>query len=135
MVSLVAFLILYFLLAGWFLRTAWRLTFAATSSELVGWLVGGCAFFLAVFMLKGLFFLKRGATTGMLEISAKDQPRLFEFLLEIARQANAPRPHRVFLSPRVNASVFYDLTLISLLRPDAEEPRDRAPPGEHALAG
>ena len=42
---------------------------------------------------------------------------MFEFLYRLADEAGAPRPHRVFLSGRVNAAVFYDLTLLNLLFP------------------
>jgi Zn-dependent protease with chaperone function len=38
-------------------------------------------------------------------------------LLQVAADAKAPRPHRVFLSPAVNAAVFYDLTVFNLLFP------------------
>ncbi len=45
------------------------------------------------------------------------EPELFAFLNALADRVGAPRPHRVFLSPGVNASVFYDLTLLNLLLP------------------
>lgn len=117
MLSLLAFVGLYVLLVGWFLFTAYRLTLGATSFDLMGYLVGVSALFLAVFMLKPVFFVKRGRTKGAVEVTERQQPRLFRFIYDIADSARAPRPRRVFISARVNASVFYDLSLVNLIFP------------------
>jgi len=76
-----------------------------------------CSAFLAVFMLKALFFVRRGGMADTLEIKAEQQPRLFEFINRLADEAGAPRAHRVFLSARVNAAVFYDFSILNLLFP------------------
>jgi len=118
--ALAAFMLLYLGLAGWFLFTAWRLTLGAEHSSggaVWGWVIGGCAAFLAVFMLKAVFFVKQGSQDNTLEITAAEQPRLFEFLHKLADRAGAPRPHKVFLSARVNAAVFYDLSVLNLVMP------------------
>ena len=52
-----------------------------------------------------------------IEVYAKDQPELFDYLHKLADEIGAPRPHRVFLTPEVNAAVFYDLSLINLIIP------------------
>jgi Zn-dependent protease with chaperone function len=80
-------------------------------------IVGLCAALLAVFRLKALFFVKHRYEINDIEITAKEQPRLFAFLHRLADEAEAPRPHRVFLSPRVNAAVFYDLSITNLIFP------------------
>ena len=115
--GLATFIVLYFVLAGWFLYTAYRLTIGADTVAFAGVVVGGCALFLAVMMLKGLLFVKHGDTSDSVEITKEQQPRLFAFLFELADAAEAPRPHRVFLSPRVNAAVFYDLSALNLIFP------------------
>ena len=115
--GLAIFIALYFLLAGWFVYTAYRLTIGASEAVVPGYLVGGCALFLAVMMLKPVFFVKHGGTEGSVEITPEQQPRLFAFLYELADAAVAPRPHRVFLSARVNAAVFYDLSALNLIFP------------------
>jgi Zn-dependent protease with chaperone function len=115
--GLALFLVLYFLLAGWFLWTAYRLTVGADQPTFTGYLVGVCALFLGVFMVKPLFFVKRGSVAGAVEITRQEQPRLFAYLDELADQATAPRPHRVFVSAQVNAMVFYDLSLLNLIVP------------------
>ncbi len=118
MASLCLFAALYMALAGWFVYKAYRMFSGVVTGgdgAFLGVVFGLPAAFLAVFMLKALFFVKHSGTVTDLEITPAQQPRLFEFLYRLADEAGAPRPHRVFISPRVNASVFYDLSLINLL--------------------
>jgi Zn-dependent protease with chaperone function len=68
-------------------------------------------------MIKALFFIKRGQDTDDIELTPDEEPQLFEFLNQLADEAGAPRPHRVFISPRVNACVFYDLSILNFLFP------------------
>ena len=84
---------------------------------LLGFFFGGGALFFAFFMIKSVFFIKRGEIGDAIEVTAAQQPRLFDFLNRLADAAGAPRPHRVFLTSRVNASVFYDLSLLNLVFP------------------
>lgn len=120
MLGLLLFVILYVGLASWFTYTAYRM--------IAGMMVGGegavAAFFaalpsafLAIFMWKAIFFIRRGIDNPGLEITADDQPRLFAFLYELADELNAPRPHRVYISPNVNASVFFDVSILNFILP------------------
>lgn len=118
--GLAVFLVLYGALTGWLLLTSYRLISNLMENPhdlFMGILTAIPATFLAMFMLKALFFVKRGKTSEDVEITAKEQPRLFEFLHRLADEAGAPRPHRVYVSPRVNAAVFYDLSVLNLLLP------------------
>src|SRR3990167_3992094 len=118
--SLALFVLLYFALAGWFGWTAFRLIRTGLDGgegALLSFLTGGCAGFLGIFMLKALFFVQRGGAPDDVEIKPDNQPELFAFLNRLADEAGAPRPHRVFISPRVNAAVFYDLSVLNLLFP------------------
>ncbi len=118
--ALGVFLLLYAALAGWFLRTAWRLSFGGSGDaggRVLGFLAAACAAVLAAFMIKGLFFIRRGKPEGLTELSPAEQPRLFKFLHKLADEAGAPRPHKVYASARVNAAVFYDLSLLNFLLP------------------
>ncbi len=120
LVVLALFVALYLFLSGWFAWTSWRLISGALSGgkdTIVGWGLGLAAAFLAVFMVKALFFVKHGGKSDDTEITALQQPELFAFLHRLADEAGAPRPHRVFLSPRVNAAVFYDLSILNLVFP------------------
>lgn len=119
--GLLGFATAYFALMGWFGWTAYRVFRTLLAGEggntLVNIIVGTFALFLAVFMAKGLVFLKRGQASRELELKQAEQPELFAFLHRLADEAGAPRPKRVYLSARVNASVFYDLSLFNLLFP------------------
>ncbi|PTT88030.1 hypothetical protein DBR42_10495 [Pelomonas sp. HMWF004] len=68
-------------------------------------------------MFKALFFRQRRVEDHSLEIRPADQPALFAELHGIADAVGAPRPHRLLVSARVNAAVFYDLSPLNLLFP------------------
>lgn len=114
--GLAFFLALYFGLASWFAWTAYRLlaNFGRAESPIAPIFGGVCSAFLALFMFKSLFVFRRGKHEGF-EVKRENAPALFSFLENIADEAKAPRPHRVFLSHRVNAGVFYDLSLANLI--------------------
>jgi Zn-dependent protease with chaperone function len=119
--GLLSFATAYFALMGWFGWTAYRVLRTMLSGDggntFASVIVGAFALFLAAFMAKGLVFLKRGQASREMELKPADQPELFAFLHRLADEAGAPRPKHVYLSPRVNAGVFYDLSLVNLLLP------------------
>ncbi|HTJ18887.1 MAG TPA: M48 family metalloprotease, partial [Steroidobacteraceae bacterium] len=116
--GLMLFVLLYFALATWFSWTAYRLFRSlAHGGDFWSFVAGTCSAFLAVFMWKALVFVKHRHAIDDIEVTAEDQPRLFAFINRLADEAGAPRAHRVFLSPRVNAAVFYDLSVLNLLFP------------------
>jgi len=118
--ALATFFLAYFALAAWLALSAGRLLGAAsTVGENWGWLLlaGLAASWLAVMMLKPLFSATRGEAQGV-EISSEEQPRLFGFLYRLADEARATRPHRVFLSGRMAATLSWDASVANLfLRP------------------
>jgi Zn-dependent protease with chaperone function len=117
MLSLAGFVVLYLALMGWFAWTAYLIFASLPEYDKGAYFVaiaGASSAFLALFMAKGLVFFKKNTASRDLEIKRAEYPRLFTFLDAIADEARAPKPHRVFLSPRVNAAVFYDLTLLDL---------------------
>lgn len=114
--GLLLFVLVYFALAAWFSWGAYQIiseTMAGMRRPLSGYLIGGCSAFLAIFMVKALFFVKHSGEIDDHEVTAESEPKLFQFLHQLADEAGAPRPHRVFLSPRVNACVFYDLSILN----------------------
>jgi len=76
-----------------------------------------CAGLLTLFIGKSLFAVRKSGDPQGIEITEKDQPQLFSFIYRLADEIGAPRPHRVFLTPEVNAAVFYDLSLLNLIFP------------------
>ena len=117
--GLLLFVVLYVALAGWFLYTAGRVVIGGAGADLgfFAYVMAACALFIGVLMIKAIFSVKNAQPEDLLEVSASEQPRLFAFLYELADAAGAPRPHKVFLSARVNAAVFYDLSLMNLFFP------------------
>lgn len=118
--GLLAFVALYLFLTGWFCWTAYRLiTFALGPAREGVWpfVAGVLSALLGAFLLSAMFFIKTGGDAKSNEITAQDEPELFTFLNALADRVGAPRPHRVFLSSRVNAGVFYDLSFANLLLP------------------
>lgn len=116
--GLLLFIALYFFLAGWFAHVAFQLlSYVGRGGSFFPFLGALCAGFIAIFMLKALFIGKQIFNIDDREVTPEQQPRLFAFLYRLADEAGAPRPHRVFLSPRVNASVFYHLSLLNLIFP------------------
>jgi Zn-dependent protease with chaperone function len=75
------------------------------------------ALFFLLFLVGGLLAVKHAKDESLVEISETEQPLLFAFLRRVAHEAHAPTPHRIFLSPRVNAAVFYDVSFWSLIFP------------------
>jgi Zn-dependent protease with chaperone function len=104
----------------WFGWSAWvifRDMAAMPDLNIMLGVAGASSAFLAIFMAKGLLFIQRSEGPRDYELKRADHPRVFRFLNAIAEEAGAPKPHRVFLSPRVNASVSYDLSLLNLILP------------------
>lgn len=120
LLGLLAFVASYLALTAWFSYEAVTLlheAFVSGTKSWGPWIAGLLATFIAVFLGKALLFFRRHRDPTLVEIRPEDEPRLFEFVHRLAEQTHAPRPHRVFLSPRVNAAVFYDLSLLNLLWP------------------
>jgi Zn-dependent protease with chaperone function len=118
--GLLLFVTLYLGLACWFTWTAFRCgrdLFSGGHNAFGDVLVGGMSLLLALFLWKALFFVKSGKIGDDIEITAEGQPEVFAYVHALADRARAPRPHRVFLSGRVNAAVFYDLSFINLIFP------------------
>ncbi len=80
-------------------------------------LITVCALLLTVFMVKSLFAVRRSGEPNGVEVTAEDEPKLFDFLNQLADEVGAPKPHRVFITSDVNAAVFYDLSLMNLIIP------------------
>jgi Zn-dependent protease with chaperone function len=106
----------YLGLIGWLLWTSYRL-FSAASADTANVFVAIGTTFLGLFLIKALFFLERGEIGDDIEVTKQNQPCLFEFLNRLADELGASRPYRVYLSPRVNACVFYDLSPLNLIIP------------------
>lgn len=70
-----------------------------------------------LFLFKGLFYQEHQSREGMVEIDRDAEPAFFAFLDRLVAETGAPRPRRVFVSPDVNAAVFYEPSILSLVWP------------------
>lgn len=118
--GLLCFIGLYLALTIWFASLCYNLFVDANQFDghFFNYLLAIGFGFLSLFMAKSLFFLnKREENPIHLYLNQKDEPLLFDYLYKLADEAGAPRPHKVFLTDRVNASVSYDISLVNLIFP------------------
>ena len=114
--GLLLFIGLYITLMLWFGKLSYQM-FQREGSIFT--IVSGIIFgFLSLFMVKSLFiFSKREKNPTQRYLTKEEEPVLFDYLNSLADEAGAPRPHKVFLTDRVNASVSYDFSILNLLFP------------------
>ena len=118
MLGLLLFLAIYIGLACWFTSITYRMiagVIAGGDGAVASFFAAIPSAFLSIFMWKALFFIRSGSDEPGIEITEESQKELFEFLYGLADEIGAPRPRRVYLSPGVNAAVFYDLSIINLM--------------------
>ncbi|POY34728.1 hypothetical protein C3K47_18505 [Solitalea longa] len=70
-----------------------------------------------IFLLKFLAQKHTVDRSHLIEITALQEPDLFEFIQEIVKETNTSFPKRIYLSNDVNAAVFYDSTFWSMFLP------------------
>ncbi len=76
---------------------------------------------LLVFLIKFLFHLKDVKPTNRLEVTEKEEPELWQFILQICEHTGAPKPKKIYLDPDVNAYVRYTHSVRSLIMPVGKE--------------
>jgi Zn-dependent protease with chaperone function len=72
---------------------------------------------LLFFLLRGLLRRSQPDSDLLVEIRETDEPALFAFLHRLCDELKAPFPHRVYLSPDVNAAVFARTSILRLILP------------------
>ncbi len=83
-----------------------------------GLILGGVtSAFLCLFLVKGLFKRTRGNSGVRVEVTEKDQPKLFAFIRKLCADVGSPFPHKVFVVPDVNAAVSFDESFLNLVFP------------------
>jgi Zn-dependent protease with chaperone function len=119
MSGLLAFIVLYLALAGCFALIFYNNlnSIITGDSDLFHIVTAGISLLLTVFMIKSIFTVRKSDSPEGVEVTAQDEPKLFEFLHRLADEISAPKPYRVFITPDVDAAVFYDLSLINLIFP------------------
>jgi Zn-dependent protease with chaperone function len=69
------------------------------------------------FLIKFIFKTNKVDRSGLIEVTEADQPDLFAFVRQLTEDTQAPFPKRIYLSPDVNACVFYDSGFWSMFLP------------------
>lgn len=69
------------------------------------------------FLVKFIFSSNKVDRDGMIEIKEKDAPRLFAMLKQLVEEVDTHFPKKVYLSPEVNACVFYSSSFWSMFFP------------------
>jgi Zn-dependent protease with chaperone function len=132
--SLFLFLLVYLLLivavacAGWWLaNTPPPIPRGNVALLVIVAYVGGliCIGMLLLLLVKGLFKGQSTDRSGYIPVARQEQPELFRFIDQICEETSAPKPAGVYISPDVNAAVFYNTSLVNLI----------VPPRKHLLIG
>jgi Zn-dependent protease with chaperone function len=69
------------------------------------------------FLVKFVFAVQKGGSDTRIEITEEEQPRLFAFIRRLTDETQTPFPKKIFLSPEVNACVFYNSSFWSMFLP------------------
>ena len=124
--SIVAFIVVYLLLMALALVLAGACVLAGfwlivsipkAITILIGAGLAGFGVMILVFLVKFLFSQSKTDESDSIEITAADQPRLFEFIHSIAAETGTPTPRKIFISHDVNACVFYNSSFWSMFLP------------------
>lgn len=76
--------------------------------------IGGSVIF---FLIKFMFAVTKDENPQRIEITEKDQPQLFAFIRKLTEETKTPFPKKIFISPDVNACVFYNSSFWSMFLP------------------
>jgi len=115
-IALMGAAILLAVLSGWggFLLVV---AFPRFITLMIGLGLIGLGLLVIYFLLKFLFKRNKMDRSHLVEITAADQPELFQFIRTLTKETQSPFPKKVYLSPDVNACVFYDSSFWSMFLP------------------
>lgn len=71
----------------------------------------------AVYLIKPLFSFTKNSKRTRVEVTREDCPELFDMVSELASQVGCKMPKHVYLTPEVNACVFYNTSFWSIFFP------------------
>lgn len=77
----------------------------------------GLGLSLVFFLIKFVFAVNKTDNSNLVEIKEEDQPKLFALIRQLSADTQTKFPKKIFLSPDVNASVFYNSSFWSMFLP------------------
>ncbi|MEO7311258.1 MAG: M48 family metallopeptidase [Chitinophagaceae bacterium] len=69
------------------------------------------------FLIKFIFAVSKSENKSRVALKERDQPALFAFIKRLTAETNTPLPKKIFISPDVNACVFYNSSFWSMFLP------------------
>ena len=77
----------------------------------------GLGLMVVFFLIKFIFAVNRFDHSSSILITEKDQPKLFAFIRKLTAETQTAFPKKIYISPEVNACVFYDSSFWSMFLP------------------
>lgn len=124
--SIILFFTVYVLLviaATWLAISCfyWGVGIMAAMGSFIGIVLGLGLMALGVsiffFLIKFVFAEKKSVNDSRVEVTEAEQPRLFAFIRALTTETQTPFPKKIFISPQVNAAVFYNSSFWSMFFP------------------
>lgn len=84
---------------------------------MIGIGLAGLGIMVIIFLFKFIFKKNKTDRSHLIEIKQSDQPKLFAFIRRITQETQSEFPKRIYISPEVNACVFYDSSFWSMFLP------------------
>ncbi|MHA4846679.1 M48 family metalloprotease [Flavitalea antarctica] len=77
----------------------------------------GLGIMVLFFLVKFIFAVTKYDHSNSIEIKEEEQPVLFAFIRKLSEETHTSFPKKIFISPEVNACVFYDSSFWSMMLP------------------
>ncbi|MDP4268838.1 MAG: M48 family metallopeptidase [Bacteroidota bacterium] len=113
LISLAIILTLLFGAAGLYL--IWLKPMVVTIMGGIGLISAGIL--ILIFLLKFIFQRNKTDYSNLIEIKPKQEPALFKLITDVVNEVQTQSPRKVYLTPDVNAAVFYSSSFWSMFLP------------------
>jgi Zn-dependent protease with chaperone function len=84
---------------------------------MVGLGLMGVGISVIVFLFKFIFAVAKDENSRRVAVTEEEQPRLFAFIRRLTEETQTPFPQKIYISPDVNACVFYNSSFWSMFLP------------------
>ena len=77
----------------------------------------GLGLMVLFYLIKFIFSIKKVDRSGFYELEKGKNQELFSFLVSLSKETKTKLPKKIYISPDINASVFYDSSFLSMFIP------------------